>query len=192
MADTPVNSRRDNLGDDALVAATGKPWAEWFAILDAAGATALTHPQIARLLQSEHGVPAWWCQMVTVGFEQARGMRLPGQRADGTFEVSASVTLEVSQQEALDAVIEAVSAGLGEPPMRVSRDVKFITAKWVTGEKASLLATANPSVGQKTSVSLTHQKLDEATAVEPAKAAMKAWLAEARASAASSRQRGLS
>ncbi|GAA3879664.1 hypothetical protein GCM10022381_22420 [Leifsonia kafniensis] len=156
MVDTPVNSRRENMSDDALIAATGKPWAEWFAILDAAGATALTHPQIAGVLQSEHAVAPWWCQMVTVGFEQARGMRLPGQRADGTFEVGASITLPVAQQEALDAVIDAVSAGLGEPPIRVSRDVKFITAKWMTGEKSSLLATANPAVGDKTSVSLTH------------------------------------
>lgn len=182
MPATPVNSRHDNLSDDALRAATGKSWAEWFAILDAAGATSLTHPQIAGLLQSDHAVPPWWCQMVTVGFEQARGMRLPGQRADGTFEVGASATLAGSQQEALDAVIAAVSAGLGEPPVRVSRDVKFVTAKWMTGEKASILAMANPSSGGKTSVSLTHSKLDDATAVAPAKEAMKGWLAEARAS----------
>jgi len=78
-------------------------------------------------------------------------------------------------------VIDAVSAGLGQPPVRVSRDVKFITARWMTGEKASILATANPSSGGKTSVSLTHQKLDDATTVAPAKEAMKGWLAEARA-----------
>lgn len=192
MVETPVNSRHDNMSDEALLAATGKPWAEWLAILDAAGATTLTHPQIVGVLQKEHSVAPWWCQMVAVGFEQARGMRLPGQRADGTFEVGASATLAAAQQGALDAVIDAVSSGLGEPPSRISRDVKFITAKWMTGEKSSILAMANPSAGGKTSVSLTHAKLDDATAVAPAKDAMKAWLATARAAAASSQSRGLS
>jgi hypothetical protein len=192
MAESPVNGRRENLSDDALHAATGKQWADWFAILDAARASEWTHPQITGWLQGEHDVAAWWCQMIAVGFEQARGMRLPGQRADGTFEVGASATLPTSQQEALDAVIGAVSAGLGEQPSRVSREVKFITAKWAVGERASVLAMANPTAGGKTSVSLTYARLDDATDVAPAKEAMTGWLGAARATLASSTPQGLS
>jgi hypothetical protein len=174
-----VTSRNDGMSDDALEKATGRPWGGWFELLDEAGATGWKHPAIAAWLHDEHGVPAWWCQMVAVGFEQARGMRQPGQRADGTFDVSASKSLPLDQQAALDAVITAVSAALGTPPHRQSRNVKFITARWELGEREFLLATASPASGGKTSVSLTHQRMPLAERVAPAKAAMQVWLAAA-------------
>jgi len=178
MPDT-VNGRAGGSGDDAVRAATGKAWADWFDLLDAAGAARWTHPEIARWLGREHGVPDWWCQSVTVGFEQARGRRLPGQRADGTFEVSASTTLPLEQQAALDAVVSAVSASLGRAPSAESREVTFITARWKLGGRESLLATANPTKTGRTSVSLTHQRLAESADAAPAKAAMRDWLAAA-------------
>lgn len=180
MSATPVSRRTDGVSDDALSNATGKPWAAWFTLLDAAGAAGWTHPRIAGWVHDEHGVPAWWCQMVAAGFEQARGLRQPGQRADGTFEVSTAKTYPLEQQAALDAIIGAVSAGLGGPPASESRNVTFITARWKLGQRGVILATANPTKAGKTSVSLTHQRLADAAHVAPAKAAMQAWLADAR------------
>lgn len=179
MAGTTVTGRTDGMSDDALAGATGKGWAEWFALLDAAGATSWTHPQIAAWLKTEHQVPPWWCQSVTVGFEQARGMRLPGQRADGTFEVSASTTLRVAQQAALGAVVDAVSVALGAPTSE-SHEAKYATARWKLQGREVLLATANPTNEGKTSVSLTHQRMPNPEQVAPAKAAMVLWLAAAR------------
>ena len=60
--------------------------AEWFAILDAWGATDHTHTEIARWLAGA-GRPGWWTQNVTVAYERARGMRARHQMADG-FSVS--------------------------------------------------------------------------------------------------------
>jgi hypothetical protein len=179
MAAKTVSSRTDGMSDDALAGATGKGWVEWFALLDATGATSWTHPQIAAWLSTEHRVPSWWCQMVTVGYEQARGMRLPGQRADGTFEVSASATLPVDQQAALDAVVAVVTDALGAPTSE-SREAKYATARWKLEGREVLLATSNPANGGKTSVSLTHQRMSMPEQVAPAKAAMVLWLAAAR------------
>ena len=81
-----------NMSYAAVKAKTGKDWAGWFGALDKAGAAKLKHPQIAQLLHEKHGVPGWWCQMVTVEYELARGLRVRHQTATG-FSVSASKTI---------------------------------------------------------------------------------------------------
>jgi hypothetical protein len=40
----------------------------------------------------EHGLDKWWAQTITVGYEQAWGLREPGQNPDGSH-VSASKTV---------------------------------------------------------------------------------------------------
>lgn len=181
--DRPGSVAAAGMSDEAMAAATGKAGADWFELLDAAGAAEWTHPQIARWLHDEQGVPGWWSQAVTVGFEQARGRRAPGQRADGTFEVSASKTFPLEQEAALDAVIGAVSASLGRPASE-SRAARYQTARWALPQNVSLLATANPTNAGRTSVSLTHQRLADAAALAPAKATMQQWLATASSGAA--------
>ena len=71
----------------AVKKATGKTWREWLALLDKAQADKLPHKDIARWLQEKHRLADWWGQMVTVGYEQARGLRLKHQKPDG-FEIS--------------------------------------------------------------------------------------------------------
>lgn len=175
----PVSSRSEGMGNGALVAATGRTWVEWFDLLDAAGAAEWTHPQIAAWLGDAHDVPPWWRQSVTVGFEQERGMRLPGQRADGTFEVGASKTMPGDQSVVLEAVIDAVSGGIGARPSSTSRQIAYPTARWNLAGGDFVLARANPSKSGKTSVSLTHARMADSAAVAPAKTAMQAWLASA-------------
>ncbi len=76
----------------AVEKATGKPWSHWLAVLDKADARHLPHKDIAELLLGRHNVPPWWSQMITVGYEQARGLRVKHQTARG-FSVSASRTI---------------------------------------------------------------------------------------------------
>ena len=192
---TPISN--SGISDAALSAATGRTWAEWFVVLDAQGAAgapataggpakpAWRHPLIARWLHDECDVDPWWCQGITVGYEQARGLRQPGQRADGTFEVSVSKTFQLEQTQALDVVIAVVSASLGAPERR-SSTAAYATARWpVTGQigaaahGGSLLATANPTRNGRTSVSLTNQRLSDVDAAAPVKMALTAWLAAA-------------
>ena len=82
------------MSDSAVKAKISKVWAEWFAILDKAGAAQMDHRSIASYLSEKHKVPAWWRQMVTVTYEQARGKRELYQTFQG-YQASASKTLAV-------------------------------------------------------------------------------------------------
>lgn len=72
------------MSDKAVKTKTGKDWRQWFSILDKAGARKMSHKEIAEYLYRRRGVPdCWWSQMVTVTYEQSRGLREKHQRADG-------------------------------------------------------------------------------------------------------------
>lgn len=104
-----VRSNEEMVSDAKVREATGHGRDHWFGVLDAyresttAGAAdphrAPSHTDMAAHLV-DHGVDAWWAQGITVAYEQARGLRMPGQRPDGSFDASASKTLSV----ALDAL----------------------------------------------------------------------------------------
>lgn len=91
-----TRSNAQQVSDAKLAEATGRERDAWYGLLDDAGAPTWGHTAIARWLVSEHGVDGWWAQSVTVGYEQARGLRAPGQRPDGTFEASVTKTLRAS------------------------------------------------------------------------------------------------
>lgn len=94
MASKTSSTQTAGIGDDAVRAATGMTWPEWFAILDAAGAQKMTHKEIVAYLHGQQGVGDWWQQMVTVGYEQARGLRDKHETPEG-YRVSASKTVAV-------------------------------------------------------------------------------------------------
>ena len=90
------------VADESMRRATGKSHEEWFAILDAWGATEHTHTEIARWLGEVQGVHNWWTQNVTVSYERARGMRARHQMRDG-FSISATRTMTADAERALAA-----------------------------------------------------------------------------------------
>jgi hypothetical protein len=65
------------MSDSAVSKQTGRTWAEWVGVLDAARAAEKPHRQIAAYFASL-GTPRWWSQMVTVGYERIRGLREKG------------------------------------------------------------------------------------------------------------------
>jgi uncharacterized protein YndB with AHSA1/START domain len=85
---------KPQVGDEAVQAKTGRSWEEWFALLDAADAAGLGHKEIVALLRERHDVGAWWQQMITVTYEQARGLRQKHQGSKG-FQIGASKTVGV-------------------------------------------------------------------------------------------------
>ena len=169
-----VRGTKAQVTDKAVLDATGRHPDEWFAFLDVQQATGWTHTAIARWLVDQ-GVDGWWAQGITVRYEQARGMRQPGQAADGSFEVSASRTIDGEQAAALQAIIEAVTAVHGEPSS-VSLGAKYPTARWKPDSGGTLLAGANPSKNGRTSVVLSWTKLPDAAAQHTAKPALRALL----------------
>jgi len=98
-----TTKRLPKTSDAAIRAKTGKDWASWFRLLDRAGARKGSHRDIVKLV-AQHDVPGWWCQMISVEYELARGLREPHQKSDG-FSVSASKTVNAS----LDALYGAVA-----------------------------------------------------------------------------------
>lgn len=92
-SDAGARPSTDTVSDERVVAATGRTREEWFALLDRAGAREWDHGHIARWLGGKHDVDGWWAQGVTVAYEQARGLREPGQRSDGSFAASATKTV---------------------------------------------------------------------------------------------------
>ncbi|MCW5775393.1 MAG: hypothetical protein KIS87_02960 [Phycisphaeraceae bacterium] len=88
--------------EEAVKKGTGRGWEDWCRILDDAGAEVMTHHEIAVFLTERDGLSAWWAQMVTVGYEQARGRREPNQAATG-YQTSASRVIEVPVSRAYRA-----------------------------------------------------------------------------------------
>ena len=105
-----TRSNAQQLSDESVEKATGASRGHWFALLDSEGANGWPHTAIAAHLVEHHGMDGWWAQGVTIAYEQARGLRVPGQRADGTFE--AGVTKQVR------APLDAVYAALVDPVLR--------------------------------------------------------------------------
>jgi hypothetical protein len=118
------------ISSDAVRAKTGKGWAEWFAVLDQAGASAWPHKEIATYMHDVCGCPPWWSQMVTVGYEQARGLRVKHQKCDGEFSASASKTLSVP--------VAALFAAWHDPKARSKwlPDGKGLTVRKATENKS--------------------------------------------------------
>ena len=102
-----MDRSQENVGRvGALQRTTGRDRAEWFDALDGWGAAGRTYREIADWLTGAQGLSNWWAQKLIVEYEQERGLRPPGIRPDGTFEVSASKTINVSSERVLDAFVE--------------------------------------------------------------------------------------
>jgi hypothetical protein len=162
------------LVSDATVAArTGRTWREWFAVLDDEGAAERTHTEIARHLSEEHGVPGWWAQTVTVGYERARAKRALYQQPDG-FSVSVSRTVAVPVERLFEAVVAPAWPELRLRTAQTGRSARF---DWEDG--ATRVIVGFTAKGEaKSTVALAHERLADAGAAQAAKAARRARLDE--------------
>lgn len=106
-----------DLSDDAIRANTGKGWGEWCDLIDRFDGRSKGHQAIASHLRNEHGVDAWWSQGVTVGYERITGLRLPHQRADGTFTANKSRTVVTDAALLRDVLLDDDERGRMFPDM---------------------------------------------------------------------------
>ncbi|HET9345717.1 MAG TPA: DUF4287 domain-containing protein [Candidatus Limnocylindrales bacterium] len=169
--------------DDSMRKATGKGHGEWFAILDTWGATGHTHTEIARWLNAEHGVAGWWSQNITVNYERARGMRRPGQMADG-FSVSATRTIGAEPEQILKAFTDAAvrKRWLPGAPMRQRPTRAALTARfdWAEPKSRVVVIVGEKGTG-KAVVTVTCEQVPDADAAEALKARWRASLSELKA-----------
>jgi hypothetical protein len=159
------------LTDETLREKTGKSWKEWVAILDEWGARERPHGEIASYVAEEHGIPGWWAQTVTVGYERARGLRAPGQRRGGGFEVTVSKTVAAPLERLAAAFIEDdererwfPGAPMHPRPTQSARSARF---DWEDG-RTRVVVYFTEKGPEKTSVAVQHERLadpDEAEAM---------------------------
>jgi hypothetical protein len=180
MAQSRAKRMAASTSDAAIHAATGKTWEQWRTVLDTAGAAEWPHPKIAAWVDEHFKIGGWWAQGVTVGYEQAIGRRQPGQRADGTFDVSVSRTVTAEVLDALDAIVGVVSERIQSSPDGESRTVRMPNARWKLEDGQRLQATVAAQKPGKVVVSLTHSKMQTAQALEDARDRMREWLAAVR------------
>lgn len=139
----------------AVEKGTGKSWAAWLKALDGAGCKKLGHKEIVALVNADFGVGDWWSQMVTVGYEQARGLRVKHQKTDG-FSVSVSRTFEGTVGKFFDCFAdEAMRAEwLAGAPVTVSKATKgkSVRIRWGTEAGKGVVAPAGTSKDGTTTV----------------------------------------
>jgi uncharacterized protein YndB with AHSA1/START domain len=153
------------LDDELVVARTGRAWADWFELLTDWGAGERSHAEIAKYLNVELGVAAWWSQSITVEFERAIGRRRVGQRADGTFVATASKTIAVPAEAAFEAFVDEArrAAWLTDLPLRLrgTRPFRSLRFDWGSGP-SRVVVTIDAKGEARCLVTLEHQRLDDA------------------------------
>jgi uncharacterized protein YndB with AHSA1/START domain len=159
--------------DEVIRRNTGRGWDEWFDLLDTWGAVRRPHPEIARWLVEEHAVGGWWAQGVTVAYEQARGLRDPGQRRGGLYEVNASKTVAVPVERLYEAFADPALRGRWLPAaafeIRTARPARSIRANWEDGS-TRLLVTFTARGEAKSQVAVTHERIPDAPTADKLKA----------------------
>lgn len=164
MTTKKPDSTAPRMSDEAVKAKTGKTWKEWFALLDKTGANNMSHQEIVKYLNTKHGFGPWWQQMVTVTYEQARGLREKHQKPQG-FEISVSGTLNTSLSKSFKAVAneKTRSAWLGEDGLVVRKTTpnKSLRLTWLDG-KSSVQISFLPKGDDKSQIVVQHSRLPNA------------------------------
>ncbi len=171
-ADLARLAEQAGMSDDAVRAKTGRTWAEWVETLDAVDAASKPHKEIAEHVHAEHGVPGWWAQTVTVGYERIKGLREIGQRRSGAYEANKSKTLSVP----LAALYRAFSDKRirnrwlpgAELTVRTATPEKSMRITWEEdGTSVEVYFYAKGK--EKSQVALQHRKLPSKAAAEKRK-----------------------
>lgn len=164
-AEDPASPVRGlQLPDEAMRERTGRTAGEWFALLDAWGAAGRPHGEIARWLVERHGVDGWWAQSVTVAYEQARGLRQPGQVSDGTFSITASRTVGVPVERLYEALADPALRERWLPGaelrVRAATAPRSFRADWEDGTRVAAGFTAKGAA--RAQIALAHERLRDA------------------------------
>ncbi|UOQ56599.1 hypothetical protein MUN78_13075 [Leucobacter allii] len=170
----------------SLERATGRSWESWLAHFAAHGAATAGHTEIARIARD--GMPAalenpdWWAQAAAIAYEQHAGLRVPGQSSSGDFRVSASRTLPLDRDAAIEAWVAAHGAlgthlghTAGEP--RPSRTEKRSFWRFPLEGAGRVEVSATPKGDDRTILAVSQDGLADGARIEAWRAHWKALLA---------------
>jgi uncharacterized protein YndB with AHSA1/START domain len=170
-----ANSRPGGISSEAVERATGRGWDEWVKVLNKDGAAAMPHKDIAVMVGERYGVGDWWCQMVTVGYEQATGRRAKHQMQNG-YRVGGSKTVPVpvatlyrawSIRAARDRWLPGADLKVRKATANKSMRITWDAAK-VKGATDLIVMFYSKGAG-KSQVTVEHGKLKSAAAGEKLK-----------------------
>jgi hypothetical protein len=148
------------MSDAAIRKNTGRTWADWLEQLDAFGAKDKPHGEVAEHVFSL-GVPGWWAQSVTVGYERIRGLRARGQRRSGAWEASKSKTFAVPVETLYDAFANARTRKrwLGDIKVKVRTSTKPKSMRITWDDDTSVDLWFQSKGPAKSTVGVQHVKL---------------------------------
>ena len=132
----------NNVSAEAVQKATGKNWDEWLTIIDKTGGEQLSHKEIVTFLGGNYDISPWWQQMITVGYEFARGRRVTGQTSDAGFQIGAQKTVAVSKEKVWDFLLskKGLPIWLGKiDNMIFKKGTQYLTEDGIKGEIRSIL-----------------------------------------------------
>jgi hypothetical protein len=148
---------------------TGHDRAFWFAELDAWGASGKPYREIADWLTTEQGLSTWWAQKLIVEYEEARGLRDRGARRDGTFSAGASRTVAATEEAVFEAFTDEAVRERWLPgvavEVRAAQPGKVVRLGWPDGTRVQAQLEARDA--DRTSVAVEHQRLPDASMVQP-------------------------
>jgi hypothetical protein len=170
MTTKAAKASAPRMSDAAVQAKTGKTWKEWFAILDKAGARKLSHQEVVKYLREHEGVGPWWQQMVTVTYEQARGLRDPHQKPGG-YEISVSRTINVPVAKVFRAftVAKTRDGWLKEEGLTIRGSIPNKSLRITWSDQTSVVVAFVSKGDDKTQVVAQHSKLPNAKASQKMK-----------------------
>ena len=159
------------MSDVKIAEKTGRTWREWTRVLDADGAAAMKHRDIAALVHGKHSVGDWWAQTVTVGYERIKGLRERGQRRSGEYEATKSRTFGVPVSTLFEAWADGTARrkwlGGVDAVVRTATAPKSMRLRWPDGTIVAVYFTAKGR--NKSSVALAHTKLRDKVQADEAK-----------------------
>jgi uncharacterized protein YndB with AHSA1/START domain len=126
----------------------------------------MAHREIAVIVRRKFGVGDWWSQMVTVGYEQAAGLRTRHERSDGRYSVSRRRVLDASAARAYDAwaderVRERWLPGASALVIRKGTRGKSLRITW-TDAATNVDVNIYPKGTGRCQVAVQHDKLPSA------------------------------
>jgi uncharacterized protein YndB with AHSA1/START domain len=130
----------------------------------------MNHKQIVAVVHEKFSIGPWWRQMVTVGYEQACGLRKVHQKVDG-YSFNVSRTIPVPASTIFDAFTKPapLKRWMNGDPFEVTtaRRGKSIRIKWPDDTRVSV--QVYPKGDGKAQVTVEHAKIANESAMRKLK-----------------------